>query len=121
MQMNLLGEARTAQGVSLESISRFLGMTPRQIKALEDSSYDPRVSEIHKWQKALDIPISELISECECELSGPILSRAKMVRLMKTAISLREAEKMKSTLSQLLIDQILEIMPELSSMIGSEK
>lgn len=121
MQMNRLAEARTSQGVSVAAISRFLGITEEQVCSQENPSCDLRISELQGWHKALKIPISELVVDCGCELSAPVLDRARVVRLMKTAIAIREAEKVKSTLSQMLIEQVIEMMPELSSMLGPEK
>lgn len=119
MQMNRLAEARTSQGISVSAISRFLGITKEQVCQQENPSCDLRISELQGWHKALKIPISELVVDCGCELSSPVLDRARFVRLMKTAIAIREAEK--STLSQMLIEQLIEIMPELSSMLGAKK
>jgi hypothetical protein len=75
-----------------------------------------RLSDLHKWQQALDVPLSELIVEPEATLSSPIMERARLVRLMKTAAAIRErAEAVEiQRMAQMLVEQLTEIMPELS-------
>jgi len=118
-RMHRLLEARTNQNVSIRTVSRVLGITVDQVKTQEHPSFDLRISELHEWQKVLKIPISELLVEAEGQLSGPVLDRSRMVRLMRTALELRgnpNKDKI-SALTQMIIDQILEIMPELSEMM----
>lgn len=114
--MNRLAEARKSQGVTVAMMSKFLGIPEDHVLIQEDPSRDLKISELQSWQKALNVPMSDLLPEYSCDLSLTILERARIVRLMSTAVSLREAETVKSTFSQMLIEQIVEIMPELSSM-----
>jgi len=67
-------------------------------------------------QKALDVPLAELLVESEDSLSGPVMERARMVRLMKTAAAIKERAEGTpiGRLAEMLSEQILEIMPELS-------
>ena len=67
------------------------------------------------WQEVLEVPIAELLVEAEGQLSGPVLERSRMVKLMKTAAAIREQTDGTAThrLANMLIGQILEIMPEL--------
>jgi len=61
------------------------------------------------------VPIAELLVEADGQLSGPVLERSRMVKLMKTAAAIREQTDGTAThrLANMLIGQILEIMPEL--------
>ncbi len=61
------------------------------------------------------LPIAELLVESDQALSGPVLERARMVRLMKTAAAIREraGNHPVSRLAQMLVEQLLELMPEL--------
>jgi len=63
----------------------------------------------------LEVPIADLLVEGEGQLSGPVLARSRMVKLMKTAAAIREqaAGGAIAKLADMLIKQILEIMPEL--------
>jgi hypothetical protein len=67
------------------------------------------------WQSVLEVPIAELLVEDEGQLSGPVLERSRMVKLMKTAAALRERTggTPVGKMVEMLVSQILEIMPEL--------
>ena len=55
-------------------------------------------------------------SEGDGQLSGPVLERSRMVKLMKTAAAIRERTSGTPVgrIVNLLVEQILEIMPELA-------
>ena len=65
--------------------------------------------------EALDVPVEHLLADEEEGLSSPVLKRVQMVRLMKTAAALKEQaiDPLSGRLAQTLIDQLIEIMPEL--------
>lgn len=109
-------EVRIQQGMSIRSVARRMGAEPRTLRQEEDPYTDVPLSRLHEWQRVLDVPISDLLVECETPLSRPVMERARLVKLMKTAAALRhqaESEPMRR-MSQMLIEQILEIMPELA-------
>jgi len=64
----------------------------------------------------LEVPVAELLVEGEGQLSGPVLQRSRMVKLMKTAAAIREHARDTTTarMVSMLIEQILELMPELA-------
>ncbi|MFW6171482.1 MAG: helix-turn-helix domain-containing protein [Planctomycetota bacterium] len=106
---------RLQQGMSLRSVARHSGVEVRKLRIQEQESADLRLSDLHKWQKALDTPLSELIVEPESSLSCPVMERARMIRLMKTATAIRERAKSveMTRMAQMLTEQLTEIMPEL--------
>lgn len=70
---------------------------------------------LYRWQDLLDVPVADLLVDGEGLLSEPILKRARMVRLMKTAAAIREmadSDPLKR-MAHMLVDQLIEIMPEL--------
>ena len=73
------------------------------------------LSALYAWQEVLDAPIAELLVESEEPLSAPVLRRAQMVRLMKTAGAILERAQQPSIrrMAQMLVDQLCEVMPEL--------
>jgi transcriptional regulator with XRE-family HTH domain len=114
-QFHKISEVRQRQGVTLRNVARRLGIEMAVIRKQEQADCDLRVSDLLKWQKVLDVPLAELLEDSEDQLSGPILVRSRMVKLMKTAAALREQVGI-GTSNQLvtqLIGQILEMMPEL--------
>jgi len=114
-QMHRVHTVRLQQGVSLRTAARHTGTDIRQLRLQEQESTDLRISDLRKWQKALDVPLSELLVEPDTELSGPVLERARLIRLMKTAAAILENANTPAIkrMGQMLCDQLVDIMPEL--------
>jgi transcriptional regulator with XRE-family HTH domain len=106
---------RLQQGVSMRTAARHTGTDVRQLRLQEQETTDLRISDLHKWQVVLDVPISELLVEPEASLSRPILERSRLVRLMKTiaAISERAQSVRIQRMAETAAEQLVEIMPEL--------
>jgi transcriptional regulator with XRE-family HTH domain len=110
-----LGAARRRQGLSLRCVAQRLGRTVSDVRSQEDEQADLLVSELYRWQAALEIPIDELLNEPDDALSPRIQMRAQLLKAMKTAMALRRQARSEAErrLSRLLVEQLLEIMPEL--------
>jgi transcriptional regulator with XRE-family HTH domain len=110
-----LGSARRRQEVSLRGIAGRLGRTVDEVRQQEDESADLLISELYRWQAALEVPIQELLNEPSDALSPRIQMRAQLLKIMKTVKSLsREAKSDEMRhLVQLLTELLLEMMPEL--------
>ena len=115
-----LGVARRRQGLSVRCVAQRLGRTVGEVRAQEDERADLLVSELYRWQAALEVPIEELLDEPEDCLSPRVLMRAQLLKVMKTAMALRRQARSEAErrMSRLLIDQLLEIMPELKEVSG---
>ena len=100
-----IAEVRQRQGVTLRNVARRLGMSLPLVRRQEQPDCDLRISDLHRWQEVLEVPIAELLVE-----------RSRMVKLMKTAAAIRERTQGEPVgrMVTMLIEQILEIMPELS-------
>jgi transcriptional regulator with XRE-family HTH domain len=116
VQLHRIAEVRQQQGVTLRNVARRLGMSLPVVRRQEQGDCDLRLSDLHRWQQVLEVPVAELLVEGEGSLSGPVLERSRMVKLMKTAAAIRERSRDAETtrLVCMLVEQILEIMPELS-------
>lgn len=114
-RLHRLATVRQQQGVTLRNVARRLGLDMAEVRRQEQEQSDLRISELLDWQEVLEVPIAELLVEGEGQLSGPVLERSRMVKLMKTAAALRDQTAGTATqrLVTMLIEQILEIMPEL--------
>ncbi len=110
-----LAAVRRSQGVSRRTLARRMNLEPAEIRRQEDQQSDLPLSVLCQWQKALDVPLAELLVECEGELSRPLRQRAQLVRLMKTALSLLEeaGDGPPRRVAQSLVEGLIEIMPEL--------
>lgn len=115
-----LSDARRRQGLSVRCIAQRLGRSVTEIRAQEDEHADILVSELYRWQQALEVPISELLAEPDDSLSPRVLLRAQLLKVMKTAMAIRRQARSESErrMGRLLIDQLLEIMPELKEVSG---
>ena len=114
-KLHQLGAARRRQGLSVRCVAQRLGRTVGEIRAQENEYADLLISELFRWQAALDVPIEELLTEPQDSLSPRVLTRARLLRIMKTAIAIRRQSRSEAErrLARLLVDQLLEIMPEL--------
>ena len=111
-----IGEVRQQQGTSLRSVARKLNLPMQEVREQEEPSSDLHISELLKWQKILDVPLADLLVDNQGPLSEPVGKRASMLRVMKTAKAILESTKSDSMtrLANMLVEQLIQIMPELA-------
>lgn len=110
-----LATVRQLEGVSRRTLARRMKVSIKQIRWEENEFNDIPVSVLYRWQRALGVPLQELLLQPPEELSQPIKLRAQLLRLMKTAVTIRQRSRQTSIqrLAQMLMDQLVEMMPEL--------
>ena len=54
----------------------------------EQETTDLRLSDLHRWQEALEVPMSELLVEAGDPLVGWVRDRARLVRERRTSADL---------------------------------
>jgi transcriptional regulator with XRE-family HTH domain len=113
--LHRIGEVRREQGTSLRSVARNLGTDIRLLRMQEEENYDLRLSDLYRWQQALEVPVADLLVETAEPLSRPVMERAKMLRVMKTAQAILEKAESAPVkrMAQMLVEQLVELMPEL--------
>ena len=79
-----------------------------------------RLSDLYRWQEVLDVPVEELLVEPGTSLSQPVMERARLLRLMKTATSILESSRSPGIkrMAQVMVEQLVEMMPELEAVTG---
>ncbi len=114
--LHRLEEVRRQQGVSRRTLARRLKTDVNVIKLESHRESDLPLSRLYQWQQILEVPIADLLVESEEPLSAPVLRRAQLVRLMKTASAILERSQQVSVrrMAQVLVDQLIEVMPELA-------
>ncbi len=114
--LNRIQKIREQQGVTLRTCSRRMKLDLRSLRAQETPEADLRISQLRQWQQVLDVPLIDLIEDSGLPLSRPVMERARLVRLMKTAMSIREQADSPAVkrFAQVLVEQLVEIMPELA-------
>jgi transcriptional regulator with XRE-family HTH domain len=109
---------RQREGISLKTISRRSHIGMQRLRQEEVETRDLTLSQLYAWQKALRVPISELVVDAEEALEEKIRLRAALLRLTRTAKTiLREAQKGPvRNLANTMLQQIYEVMPEAEAM-----
>ena len=115
--LHRLAKVRHRQGITRRTLARRLNIDVDTVKHQERPTTDMPLSTFYAWQEVLDTPIAELLVESGESLSAPVLRRAQMVRLMKTAGAILERAQQLPIrrMAQTLIDQLCEAMPELKT------
>jgi hypothetical protein len=92
-----------------------LGVDVPTVIEQEQEEADLPLSVIYAWQRVLDVPVAELLVDTDAPLSPPVMERARLVKLMKTAAAIMEKAHSNSLkrLVTMMVEQLLEIMPEL--------
>jgi transcriptional regulator with XRE-family HTH domain len=113
--LHRIQEVRRLQGMSLRTAARQLGSDIRSIRAQEQATTDLKLSDLYNWQRALEVPVAELLVDDEDPLSRPVRERGAMLKIMKTARSIVEsaAPGPARRMAENLVEQLLELMPEL--------
>lgn len=111
-----LAEVRRQQGVSVRSAARRMGVPMEQVRREERPDTNLSLSDLARWQLALEVPLVDLLQDNNAPISAPILKRAKWLRLMKTVKALGELESTPAVarMTQMLEQQVTEVMPELA-------
>ena len=110
-----IATVRRQQGVSLRAAARRLGTTVAELTQRHRNTTDLRLSDLYDWQRILEVPIVDLLVDPGTPLSRPIQRRAQLIRLMKSAnaVKSRASSRAIAALAQTMVDQLIEIMPEL--------
>lgn len=106
---------REKEGISLRSMAQRMGVPVLTVRAQEEGRCDLCVSDLYRWQRALKVPIAELLDSPTPGLSEDVRQRACLLRLAKTAKSLLKkcSDGREGRLARRMVDQLIELMPEL--------
>ena len=113
--LHRIADVRKRQGVSVRSAARRMHTSIDQVRKQEEPGCDMLLSELLRWQKALEVPVGDLLVESEAPLSEPVLTRARLLRVMKTVRAIKETATSQSIqrFATMLEQQLVEVMPEL--------
>ena len=113
--LHRIADVRKRQGISARSAARRMHTSIDQVRRQEEPACDLLVSELLRWQQALEVPVGDLLVESEAPLSEPVLTRARLLRIMKTVRAIKETATSNSVqrFASMLEEQLVEVMPEL--------
>jgi len=119
-ELHRIAEVRAQQGVSLRAISRRTGVEIRDLQTQEQPDSNLTLEQLYRWQEALDVPIENLLVDRDQQLSESVQSRAALIKVMKTVVALEEiaTSPRVARLTQMLREQLVEMMPELAEVGG---
>jgi hypothetical protein len=115
--LHRIGEVMEQEGVSPRSAARQMNVPQAQIYEESHPSCDLRLSALYRWQKILEVPLSDLLNEPERTLSPQVRLRSSLLKAMRTVRTIQERsqEDATQTLAAQLADQLTEMMPELET------
>src|SRR4029079_5506904 len=113
--LHRIADVRRRQGISVRSAARRMHTSIDQVRRQEEPGNDMLLSELLRWKQALDVPLADLLVESDGPLSEPIMTRARLLRIMKTVRAIKETGTRSSThqFATMLEQQLVELMPEL--------
>ncbi len=115
--LHRIADARRHQGISVRSAARRMGTSMDQVRRQEDPHCDLALSDLYRWQEALEVPVVDLLVDSHAPLSEPVMTRARLLRIMKTVKAIQESASVVSIqrFATMLEQQLVELMPELSN------
>lgn len=113
--LHRVGEVMARESVSIRSLAGRLNITQGEASRLIDPENDMNLSELYQLAEVLRVPLSEMVSDVDVELSEPVKLRAQLLRLMRTVNSIQETSTQMQVLrlARQLRQDLLKIMPEL--------
>jgi hypothetical protein len=113
--LHRIADARRRQGVSVRSAARRMQTSMEQVRRQENPGCDMLLSDLLRWRKALEVPVTELLVDSDAPLSEPVMTRARLLRIMKTVRAIKESAASQSIqrFTTMLEQQLVELMPEL--------
>jgi transcriptional regulator with XRE-family HTH domain len=110
-----LAEVRRQERISRRTVARELHVDLATVQQQEQESTDLPLSTLYRWRDVLKVPLVELLIDSNEHLSPPVLKRAHLVLIMKTACAILERahQPVVRNLAQNLVESLVALMPEL--------
>ena len=115
MKLHRLREIRRRKKLSQRVVAGRMGVSVAIVELQERETCDIPLSTLHRWHRALGVPLAELLREQPTGLSPLKVNGGQMVRLMQTALTIFDEARhaRDKRLAQALVGQLLDIVPEL--------
>lgn len=109
-----VARVRENQGLTQRTIAKRMRVDIRTLRHLESPTTDLTLSQLLAFQKALDVPLVDLLEDRQ-DLSRPVEERAKLVKIMKTATAMQKkgTPAQMKRMADTLREQLVDLMPEL--------
>ena len=87
--LHRIRQVRHEQDMSLRRVAQHMHRDLDEVKHEEEADTDLPLSRLYAWQEALEVPVADLLVDSDAPLSPPVLQRARLIRLMKTAAAIQ--------------------------------
>jgi len=116
-RLHRISFVREREGISLRQVRGLLRIGLPELRRQEQVDTDLRLTDLYRWQHALKVPVTELLLEAPEGLSPSLMERTRLVRVMKTALSIAERSNQAEVkcLAKRLIAELNHIIPGLDS------
>jgi hypothetical protein len=114
-KLNCISEVIERERLSPRTLANRLNLTVTEVLAQADPSSDLTLSNLYRWQAALQVPMIELLVEIDSSLSPAVERRCQLLKAMRTVRSIQEQAQQETVqrMALQLVEQILDMMPEL--------
>lgn len=114
-RLNCIADVVERERLSPRTLANRLNLTVTELLSQTDPARDLKLSELYNWQAALQVPIAELLVELDGTLSASVERRCQLLKAMRTVRSIQSAatEEPVQRLALQLVEQLLDLMPEL--------
>ena len=115
LPLHRLAEVRRQERISRRTVARELHLDVATVQQQEQESTDLPLSTLYRWRDVLKVPMVELLIDSNEHLSPPVLRRAHLVLIMKTACAILERANQGAVrnLAEHLVEELVAMMPEL--------
>ena len=106
------------EGISVDCAAARMGINPGQAGVEANPACDLKLSALHRWQAALEVPIAELLTRSTPPLSPILELRARLMTALRTArsLQLQVDDEQGQALAISLARQLMDMMPELTKL-----
>lgn len=116
--LHRLAAVREAKGLSQCEMAQRLKLSVDQVKLQEQETSDLRLSVVSQWARALGVPLTVLLAEAGAEVAFTQIKPDQALQLMELVKGIRRAARRPAVqrMAQTLVEQLLEIAPELEDL-----
>lgn len=103
--------------VGVRTAARRMNVPSSQVRVECQPTCDLKLSDVYRWQEALNVPVADILSEPDMSLSPAVAWRGQLLKAMRTvrSIQLLVDDEAVQSLTMMLVQQLTDMMPELTN------
>jgi transcriptional regulator with XRE-family HTH domain len=110
--------ARHCKGLSRRDVARRMDVDLNEVKRQENETTDLRLTELYRWQEALDATLPELLTGDHDPISTPEIDSRRMAKMLNATTEIRKTTNQSQVhrLAQMLLWQLGELSPQMDGL-----